>query len=433
MPESPAIGRLDTLRHRDFRLLMLATVLSNVVMPMQFITMTFWVIDNYPGEKVVYSGLIVAMRGLGMLTFSFWGGAIADRFERRRVLFVCESLMFTFTALMAITMLGRPFGDGSIVILLIVIFGAAAVMAIDGPSRSASIPVIVGPAGMGRAIGLNNVAQQCTFPAVLPLVGLLASTLGPGKVVALSLIAWVFILPLIAAMRYSSRGAIATKRAPMVREIRAGLAYAARDATILAVILMVIVMQVVGMPGVGMLGPVWMTEILGLSRTQFGLIAMLWGLGALTASIVFAVWSDATRRGTTLAALVVAFGVGAIVFGHSRYVPLTAAANFALGFAMSGTLVTAMTIVQYTVANEMRGRVMGLFPLVMGLSMLNVGPVSAAAQGIGLPIVVPTLGWAALAAGIAIMVLAPGLRHVRGTVVPRRIEEIEPASNAAAG
>ncbi len=431
MSAATSTGNARVLRHRDFRLLMAATVLSNLVMPMQFITLTFWAIDNYAGQKVLISGLIVATRGLGMLAFSFSGGVIADRFERRKVVLVCEALSFTFTALMAVTMLTRPFGDGSIVILLVLIFCAAGVLATDGPSRSASIPVIVGPTEMGRAIGLNNVAQQLTFPAVLPLVGYLTGTLGPGKVISLSLIAWLFILPLVASLRYSTVGTgLARQRAGFVTQVRQGLSYARRDSTIFAAILMIVVLQVVGMPGVGMLGPVWMTQVLGLSRAQFGLIAMLWGLGAVVASIVFAAFGEATRRGSTLATLVVAFGIGAIVFGHSRSVPLTAAANFCLGFAMSGAIVSALTIVQYTVADEMRGRVMGLFPLVMGLSMLNVGPVSAAAQVAGLTLVVPAMGWAALLLAVVIIFSAPSLRHSRGTLVERPGEREAPAVNS---
>ena len=84
-------GRWPSLQHRDFRLLLAATVMANLIMPMQFISLTFWAVDTYPGQKVLVSSLIVAARGAGMLTMSLFGGAIADRFERRKVLLVCES------------------------------------------------------------------------------------------------------------------------------------------------------------------------------------------------------------------------------------------------------------------------------------------------------------------------------------------------------
>jgi MFS family permease len=403
--------------HRDFRLLMVGTVLTNLTMPAQFISMTFWAVDAYPGQKVLVSSLIVAVRGVGMLGSSLVGGAIADRFERRKVLLCCEAASAALTALLAFCMIVMPFGDATIVAVLAVVFLAAANMAIDGPSRSASIPAVVRPDEMGSAIGLNNIAQQMTFPIILPFVGFLNGTIGPGKVVAASLLTWVLILPIIASLRYSSRHlARRTSDAGFVSDIREGLRYTRRDATIFAAIGMIVVMQVVGMPGVGMLGPVWMTDVLGLSRAEFGWIAMLWGLGALVSSVVFAMLSRAPRRGLSLVAMVVLFGVCGIVFGHSRIVWLTAAANFGLGFAMTGALVTAITITQYTVAEEMRGRVMGLFPLVMGFSMLSVGPVGVGGQRLGLELVVPTLEWAALGLAVFITLVAPGLRRVRPAV-----------------
>ena len=402
---------LRSLQVRDFRLLMGATVMQFLVMPMHLITLTFWAIDTYSDTGVLFSGLIVSVRGLGMLGFGLIGGAFADRFERRNVLRCTELSMFVLTALLACTVLFEPLGGATIVGVLFFVFLTAATMAVDTPARTASIPVIVPPADMGNAIGLNNIAQQITFPIVLPVVGALNSVLGPEKVLLLSLGAWAVILPLVFALRYSSRGA-APRRASggIVRDIRQGLAYARRDSTILAVIAMIAVMQVVGMPGVGMLGPVWMTEVLDLSRSQFGFIASLWGLGAVVSSFTFAALARLTRRPLTLAVLVLVFAAGAIVFGHSRLIPLTAVSNFCLGFAMAGTLVTSISVVQYTVSDEMRGRVMGLFPLVMGLSMLNVLPVSAAGQLFGLEVVVPIMGWATLAIAGFITLSSPALR-----------------------
>lgn len=414
-PASGLPSILRALHHRDYRLLMAATVMQNLTMPMQFITLTFWAADTYEGKTALISSLIVGVRGVGMLLFSFLGGAFADRFERRKVLLVCELTALVVTALMGLCMVTTPFGNATIVAIVALVFLSAANMATDGPSRSASIPVIVGAQDMGSAIALNNVAQQLTFPIVIPLVGFLSGTIGPGKVVLVSLLSWTVILPAISLLKYSSRSAVVKRRSVRgtLADVRAGLIYARRDTTILAIIAMLATMQVVGMPGVGMLGPVWMTEILGLSRAQFGLIAMLWGVGALVSSVGFAFWVKATRRGTTLSAVVVAFAVAGIVFAHSRDPIVTAAANALLGAAMTGAIVTAMTMIQYTVADEMRGRVMGLFPLVMGASMLVVAPVGIAGQAWGLEVVVPVLEWAMLGVAALLIVTQPILRGGR--------------------
>jgi MFS family permease len=421
-----APSAFSTLHYRDLRLLMLATTLQSVVMPLHFVTLTLWAIDRYPDQDVVYPGLIVAVRGVGMLLFSLVGGAIADRFERRKVLFFCEASSAAVALGVALCMLFEPLGEGTIVLVIALIFVQAATMGVDQPARAASIPAIVPQEDMAGAIGLNNIAAQLTFPIILPLTGILNGRIDAGKVFLASLVVWVVILPVLASLRYSSVGT-ERRRTGLVGDIREGLAYVRREPTVQAVLMLVFVLQVVGMPGIGMLGPVWGRKVLGLSKSQLGFVMMFWGLGALASSFFVARMPVASRRGATLCLLVVAFCAGAITWGYSRSVPLTVGANFTAGFTMPGAQVVAMIIIQHLVANEMRGRVMGLFPLIMGVSMLNVGLVSAAGQRFGLEVVVPALGWATLVLAGLIIAGRPGLRRVH----PAAMEAAVPAAAMA--
>ncbi|MCL4232152.1 MAG: MFS transporter [Dehalococcoidia bacterium] len=409
---------LRSLAHRDFRLLLAGATLTGLVMPVQFLTQVFWVQQEYPQRSVLYVGLIAVSRGLAMLIFSLVGGAIADRFERRKVLLGCASAAFLFSTMVSALMLYNPFGQAAMAALLCLTFLAAAAMAIDMPARTAAIPSVVGMADMGNAISLNMVAQQLTIPLSLPLVGALNSVFAPGEVYAGTLLAWAAILPLLAALRFRSIGS-ANRALSMLGNIREGLSYTRRDAAIFGVIAMVLALQVVGMPGPATLGPLWMTEVLGLSKSQFGMIAMTWGLGAFMASFFFARQHGLARRGATLCMMTYIFAVSAIIFGHSRFVPLTAAVNFILGFAQVGTMVTAATVVQHLVRDEMRGRVMGLFPLAMGLAMLNAGPVSVAGQAVGLEVVVPALAWALLVISALITLGLPALWRAHPQVLER--------------
>ena len=96
-------------------------------------------------------------------------------------------------------------------------------------------------------------------------------------------------------------------------------------------------------------------------------------------------------------------------------VSVTAVANFGLGFCMVAANTTSATITQHLVSDEMRGRVMGLFPLMMGLSMLTAAPVGGMGQLVGLEAIVPTLGWITLALCTAVVLTRPQLRRVDGT------------------
>ena len=172
---------------------------------------------------------------------------------------------------------------------------------------------------------------------------------------------------------------------------------------------------------------IWATEILDVSRQGFALMALGWGGGAVAGSIFFARRPDIAARGTTLCLATLAFGISAVVFAHSRYLPLTVLTNVGLGVSIAASSVSASMIIQQEVTEAMRGRVMGLFPLANGLSMIVTTPISAIAQGVGLPIVLTVLGWATLALAAAIVLRLPDVRRVR----PLRPEEY--ASTAGGG
>lgn len=414
------------LSHRDFRLLLIGSAAVSFVMPMQFITQVFWVQDTYPKHDVLFVGLLGASRGLAMLVFSLLGGAFADRFERRRVLLVCECAALSINALIAVLMLTTPLGGATIGLLVVLTFMASGNMAIDIPTRTASTPAVVGMQDLPSAITLQMVAQQMTFPLALPLVGFLNSAMDGGKVYALTLLAWVVIIPLISMLRFRSIGE-ANRTEGMLGNIRSGLKYARADSTIFAVIAAVFAMQCIGMPGPATLGPVWMREVLGLSKAQFGFMAMTWGIGTFVASFFFAFRREYATRGITLCFTVIGFSICAIGFAHSRYVPLTALVNAGLGFCLVGTMVTASTLVQKTVSNEMRGRVLGLFPLAMGFSMLGAAPVGWIGQSFGLPVVFAVLAWATLFATSAIVLRQPALRRIGRGGAPGLVAAVVPA------
>ena len=428
-PRASAFVALDS---RDFRLLLLGSLGMNLVMPLQFLTQIFWVQEYYSARAVLWVGLIAASRGLSSLIFSLVGGAFADRYERRYVLLVCQVASLAINGVVAALMLTRPFGELTMAPLLACTFVSAAVMSFDMPARTASIPTIVGMDRLAGAISLNTMVAQLAVPLTLPLVGILNDRFDAGQVYAGSLGMWVATLPLVAALRYRSTGGAV--RRGMLGDISQGIRYVAAHEAILGVILLVLVMQTIGMPGVATLGPVWMTKVLGLSKMEFGFMAMTWGLGGLASSVFWVKRPDLTGRGATLCTATLLFAVSVIVFGHSRIIAVTAVANFALGVAMVATLVSSSTITQRLVDEHVRGRVMGLFPLAMGLATLSAAPVSAVAQATSLELVVPVLGWATLVCCLTVIAWRPAIRRIGpGRLSPVPAAGLSPGTGLAGG
>jgi MFS family permease len=395
---SPA---LRPLAHRDFRLLLAGSTLVSLAMPFQFLTQVFWVQREYPAHAVLYASLLSASRGVAMVAFSLIGGAIADRVERRRVLLITESGSLASNAVIAALMVLAPFGSATVAAVAVCTFFAAGVMSIDSPARSASLPAAAGVENIGPAIGLMTVCNQLMMPLSLPLVGILNGVFDPGVVYAGSLTVWAGILPLIAMLRYHSVGG--ARNAGMLNNIRAGVAYTRRTRAILAVLSIVLIVQLLGMPVATPLGPMFMMDVMKFSSGQVGVMGATWGLGAFAASIAFTRLRGFTLRGVTLAVLSIFFGCAVMGFGYSRNIPLTAVFDVGMGFGFTATMLTSSTLVQHMVDDSMRGRVMSLFPFSLGFAYVCTAAIGGIGQQVGLAVLIPALGWATVLGCVAII------------------------------
>ncbi len=390
---------LRPLARRDFRLLLAGSAVVGVLFPLHLMTQVFWVSQHFPDSAVIYSSILAASRGSGMVAFSLLGGAIADRADRKRVLLVCESLSFVAHGVIALLMLTEPLGEGSVGLVAGVTFLAAGIQSIDTPARSASVPAAAGRENIAAAIALLAISSQVTMPLSLPIAGAMNQVFAPGAVYASSLVAWLAIIPLITMLRLEDQPAPAP-RSGTLRSIGDGLAYTRAHRPILAIVSIVFIVQVIGMPVAAPLGPMFFIEVLDFNSAQVGLMGATWGLGSLTASITLARKSHLALRGGSLAFVAVFFGLGVLSFGYSRFIPLTAVSDYAMGAAFTSTSLVASTLIQHLVSDEMRGRVLSFFPLTIGIAQAATAVAGLAGQAIGLALLLPLLGWLVLAGAL---------------------------------
>ncbi|NJD66559.1 MAG: MFS transporter [Chloroflexi bacterium] len=394
---------LRPLARRDFRLLLAGSAVVGVLFPLHLMTQVFWVSQHFPDSAVIYSSILAASRGSGMVAFSLLGGAIADRADRKRVLLACESLSFVAHAGIAVLMLTEPLGEGSVGLVAVVTFLAAGIQSIDTPARSASVPAAAGRENIAAAIALLAISSQVTMPLSLPIAGIMNQLFPPGAVYATSLVAWFAIIPLIAMLRLDNQPPPAA-RGSTLRSIAAGLAYTRAHRPILAIVSLVFVVQVIGMPIAAPLGPMFFIEVLGFNSAQVGLMGATWGLGSVSASIMIARNAHLALRGGSLAFVAIFFGLAVLSFGYSRFIPLTALSDYGLGFAFTSTSLVASTLIQHLVADEMRGRVLSFFPLTIGIAQAATAIAGLAGQAIGLALLLPLLGWLVLTGSLLVVV-----------------------------
>jgi ENTS family enterobactin (siderophore) exporter len=401
------------LRHRDYSLMWLGILFGSALVPMQFVTQILFLSEHTgEGSRLALSGLLGAARGSAMLSFSLFGGALADRFDRRKLLMVSQSFGLLTGAGIAVVMFTTPGGQALTLSLFVaLIFVSSGLASIDSPTRLSMVPELVGREDLPNAIALDAVAFQLGFPLGLPLTGVLIDTIGYGWTYSVTLGAYASLIITVALMKYRPPRRPRAERASIFSDMRFGLAYARRRPAILGIIGMSFAVSGFALPVVANLGPVWTSRVLGLSPTGVGLLATTWGVGSMAASLVMTNVGHYRSKGYLVIFAAAGFAACVVLFGYSRIVPLSAVINLGLGSMLTVSSVAATSLVQRIVSNDVQGRVMSLFLMSQGISQLLTLPIGAVAQVATLELTLPVMGWISMAAIAGIAVTQPGVRR----------------------
>ncbi len=412
---------MEPFRLREFRLLLTGFVVGQSMMPLQFVASIAWIQLVAPENiEILMVGAIGTIRGLGMIGFGLFGGALADRFDRRRLLMVTQAVAFISNILIAVMMWTGSGTTTDIIIFFALTIVASSAHAIDGPTRNAITPEILGPRLTPAGIALNSAAMQLAMPISIFASGLLIDHLGHGTVFAISAMGHlgeVFILAMMSYRTVFSAAHIAARQGQgagqAVRDIAAGFRYARSKAVILWTVLIVVLMMSLIMPPTGTLGPQWVTKVVGATWSQFSYIAVFWGGGAMVASLILVRFSWIERKGLLTGLGVIVMALGFVVFTNPPSQINAMMGNLLLGVGMSVAMVSANATLAYETPNEMRGRIMGLIFLGMGIAQAVGLPLGAVAQSLTMETLFPPMSFAVLAILAAIIIFRPVILRAR--------------------
>ena len=425
-PRAARLSPFRSFRHRDYTLLWIGMFLRSALTPMQFVTQVLFLADRAGGNRLVLAGLLGATRGAAMLAFSLFGGALADRFDRRRLLMVSQSRGLAVSAIVAVVMLTTPGGTNmTMVLFLVLVFAASGLGAVDGPTRMAMVPELVGREDLPNAIALDAVAMQLAFPMGLPLTGVLIDLIGYGWTYTVTLGAYASIIGALIPMHYRPGARVRRQGQSMIADIRFGISYARRYPALMWIMLAMFAVTGLALPVVADLGPVWTSTVLGLSPTGVGMLAMTWGIGAMVGSIAMTNVGHFRRKGWMFLLAAAGFDCFVIGFGYSRLVPLSAVLNLGLGSLLTVTAVSATSLTQRLIPNEVQGRVMSLFMMSGGISALLALPIGALAQWATFELTMPLNGWSSLAVVLLIGITQPAVRRAGRLAEAPEIIEVD--------
>jgi len=411
---------LAPLRNRDFRLLFLGFAIGQTVMPLQFITQILWVQEHAPDEYwLVLVALIGASRGIGALTFGLYGGALADRFDRRKLLLLIQVLLVVATLAISALMFLGIHGLAGFALFFVLTFLSAGLQSIDAPTRLALVPDVLGPALTPAGMSLNQAAAQLAMPVAMFGAGLIIHAIGFSSAYLLSATGPATVILFVALMRHRSAAAGHSERygfREAVADVRAGIAYARGHPVVLWIIVLLLAMMGLGFPATANLGPTWITTVVGVEIRDMGFVVMNWGIGAFVAAMLLARFPTFERRGLLIAGGAVLFSVSFVVFVMDNTIPNVVIGNLGLGAGMTMTMVSSTVLIQHLVPNAVRGRVMSLVQLNMGFAQLMTMPVAVLGQWLSLEVLFPIMALITLAAVSLILFVRPQIARARHVV-----------------
>ena len=312
-------------------------------------------------HSAVALGTITMLQFLPMLALSLFGGVVADRLPRRRVLIVTQISL----TLQAVT-LGTLVATHTVTLwevgLLALALGAT--NALNNPAQQAFVPELVGRALVADAVALNSVQFNAARMIGGAVGGLAIAAWGVSGALFLNSASFVPIVVVLIVVRPAH---VAKHSAPAgssaMTELREGLAYALTTTSIRRVVVL--------FAAVGLFGFNWQVAVPLVARfvlhrqvTGFGDLMAALGAGSLVASLVMVKNQRATERRLIVSA--VAMGVVLVALGWSRSYPLSLILLGLGGVAGVVTQITANTRLQILTPNHLRGRVMGIYVLLMG-------------------------------------------------------------------
>ncbi len=403
-PPSPR-GTFAALAHRNYRLWFIGQMVSLFGTWMQSTAQGYLVFQLT--HSPAYLGYVGFAGGIPVWLFTLFGGVLADRMPRRRLLILTQSYMMLLAlVLAALTFTGwvRPWH----IVVLAFLLGAG--NAFDAPARQAFVLEMVDRRTLGNAIALNS-AMFNTAIAVGPAIGGLAyAAFGPGWCFSLNALSFLAVIGALAAMRLAPRRAQAAGGSAML-ELRQGIAYVAGHARILLLLGIVSLTSLFGMTFATLM-PAWAVRILhGDARTN-GLLLSARGVGALS-SALFLASSSTLARGKALALGLAAFPASLLAFAFLPHLAPSLALLVCVGAASILIYNAANALVQTLADDALRGRVMGLYSLSV-LGLMPVGSLLAGivAERIGEPGTLMLSSGVMLACALAVWIWFPGLREL---------------------
>jgi MFS transporter, DHA1 family, staphyloferrin A biosynthesis exporter len=375
VPPSPASGlpwrftlpdSLRSLRHRNYRLLWIGNFVSNTGDWMDQIAFN-WLVYQLT-DSAIYLGLVNLARWLPILVFTLVGGVVADRWERRRLMFTTQAIAMVLALILAVL---DATGLIHIWMVLLIAAGRGIMMSFNQPAKQGLVSDLVPPQDLRNAIGLNSTQFNLTRIIGPAIGGLLIATVGIAGAFFLNAVSFIAVLWSLAAMDVPPRRQVGHRS--VLDDIKGGVNYVRTQPVLQGLLVLALLPVGLGLPYMTML-TVFARDVLQVGGSGLGLLTACASVGAVLGALYVAA-AHGGRRGWLMLAAIVVFGIALFGFALSPWVWFSAVMLLIVGVSQQIYMTTNNTVVQELVDDEYRGRVLSI--VFLNRSMIPLGTMLA--------------------------------------------------------
>lgn len=403
-PRSRVATAVRALRHRNFRLFFAGQLISLIGTWMQTVAQS-WLVYRITRSTLLL-GTVGFASQIPVFLVAPLGGTVADRSNRHRIVIATQTASMLLAFILAVLTLTNHITVPEIMVLAA---GLGVVNAFDIPARQAFLMDMVGREDLMNAIALNSSmfnGARIVGPAV---AGVLVAWVGEGWCFFANAVSYIAVIAGLLMMKIEHPVNLSKEASPLEHIIE-GFRFAARTAPIRAILLLLGLVSLVGMP-YSVLMPVFASEILHGGARELGWLMGATGIGALLGALSLAARVGVKGLGRLIARCAGGFGVSLIAFAFSKMFGLSLILLVPVGFTMMVQMASTNTLLQSMVPNNMRGRVVALYTMMfMGVAPFGAFFAGAIAHRIGAPWTVAIGGFACIVGAVAFGLILPSFR-----------------------
>lgn len=358
-------------------------------------------------QDPLFLGYLGLAQGVPLVVFQLFGGVLADRTNRLRLLIGTQSLTaVTLTIAVGLTVLGLV----RVPHLLVLAALSNTFRAFDEPTRLALIPQLIDRERLPNAIALGSIPWQAGRMIGPSITGVLIAAFGGAVGLGLAAVASYAALALYSRLRVRGE-APASDGQRVLRQLVVGLSFVGHNFVFASLICLALFNALFGLSYITLL-PIYADWYFDAGSTGYGLLNAAHGTGALVGTLTVATTAHRMLRpGTTLLAMAAGMGLALMMFSLSPGMWLALPMLLLVGFSNTFYLTQVSTLLQQKVPDQLRGRVMGLYSLCWNLLPLGglLSGVLAAAVNARFAVLV---GGALVAANALLLLTSRRLRGI---------------------